>query len=577
MPEARILIANRGEIAVRIIRTCREMEIPTVAVYSDADRDALFVEMADQAYHIGPAAPSESYLNVPKLLEAARRARATMIHPGYGFLAENPDFARAVTDAGLAFIGPGWRAMALLGDKVAARQAATRAGAPVIPGTQDPVTPEEARDEAERIGFPLVVKAAFGGGGKGMRLVGSRAELDPALERSAREAQSYFGRPEIYLERYIERAHHVEAQIMADTHGHISFVGERDCSMQRRYQKLIEEAPSPVVDPDLRARIGEAAVRIAREAGYVNAGTVEFLVEPDGSFYFMEVNARLQVEHPVTEMVTGFDLVRYQILVALGEPVELAPVMRGHSIECRLNAEDPYRDFLPGPGVVTRHRHPGGPFVRLDSGLTEGRPVVGAYDSLFAKLIVWAEDRELARRRMLQALDDVQIEGIPTTIPFHKWALQTDEFRTGTVTTKFVEQALAGGAFKPPEGGDPFVRTPARPDRAPLRLVVEVDGHRVPVSIVDDGLRTPPSPAAGSSHGSLATGAGEVIEAQMQGRILNILVEEGQQISAGDTVVILEAMKMENHVTASMDGTLTKLAVTKGEVVEIGQPIAVIE
>jgi acetyl-CoA/propionyl-CoA carboxylase, biotin carboxylase, biotin carboxyl carrier protein len=577
MPEARILIANRGEIAVRITRTCREMEIPTVAVYSDADRDALFVEMADQAYHLGPASPAESYLNVPKILDVARRARATMVHPGYGFLAENPDFARAVTDAGLSFIGPGWRAMALLGDKVAARQAAARAGAPVIPGTQDPVTPDEARREAERIGFPLVVKAAFGGGGKGMRLVASPKELDPALERSAREAQSYFGRPEIYLERYIERAHHVEAQIMADAHGHISFLGERDCSMQRRYQKLIEEAPSPVVDADLRSRIGEAAVGIAREAGYVNAGTVEFLVEPSGEFFFMEVNARLQVEHPVTEMVTGMDLVRYQILVALGEPVELAPVMRGHSIECRLNAEDPYRDFLPGPGLVTRHRRPGGPFVRLDSGLTEGRPVAGAYDSLFAKLIVWAEDRELARRRMLHALDDVQVEGIPTTIPFHKWALQTEEFRTGTVTTRFVEQALAEGALKPPDGKDPFVRSPAAPTSRPVELVVELDGHRVPVTIIDDGLRTPPSPAAGSSHGSLAAGAGEVLEARMQGRIIDVLVEEGQQVAAGATVVVLEAMKMENHITATMDGTVTKVAVSKGEVVEIGQALAVIE
>jgi acetyl-CoA/propionyl-CoA/long-chain acyl-CoA carboxylase, biotin carboxylase, biotin carboxyl carrier protein len=577
MPEARVLIANRGEIAVRIIRTCREMEIPTVAVYSDADRDALFVEMADHAYHLGPAAPAESYLNVAKVLDIARKARATMVHPGYGFLAEDPDFARAVTDAGLTFIGPGWRAMALLGDKVAARQAAVRAGAPVIPGTQDPVTPEEALSEADRIGFPLVVKAAFGGGGKGMRLVENRKELEPALERSAREAQSYFGRPEVYLERYIERAHHVEGQILADAHGHVSFLGERDCSMQRRYQKLIEEAPSPVVDPHLRARIGEAAVGIAREAGYVNAGTVEFLVEPGGDFYFMEVNARLQVEHPVTEMVAGLDLVRYQILVALGEPVEIASEMRGHSIECRLNAENPYRDFLPGPGTVSRYRAPGGPFVRLDSGLTEGRPVVGAYDSLFAKLIVWAEDRELARRRMLGALDDILIEGIPTTIPFHRWALETKAFRTGNVTTKFVEEALAGGALGPPRGADPFVRTPRVAGRHPVELLVEVDGHRVPVTIVDDGLLTPPPPAAASAHGSLSTGTGEVIEAQMQGRILQVLVEEGQRIAAGDTVVILEAMKMENHVTATIDGTVTKLAVSKGEVVETGQAIAVIE
>jgi acetyl-CoA/propionyl-CoA carboxylase biotin carboxyl carrier protein len=552
------------------------MGIPTIAVYSEVDRDALHVEMASEAYLLGPASPAESYLNVERLLEAARKGRATLVHPGYGFLAENGDFARSVAEAGLTFIGPTPQAMAMLGDKVAARQAAMHAGAPVVPGTPEPVTPQEALGEADRIGFPLVVKAAFGGGGKGMRLVERKEDLAEAVERSAREAKAYFGRPEIYLERYITKAHHVEAQILADGRGHISFLGERDCSMQRRYQKLIEESPSPVVDPVLRARIGEAAMGIAREAGYVNAGTVEFLVEPDGEFYFMEVNARLQVEHPVTEMVTGTDLVRYQILVALGDSVELAPVLRGHSIECRLNAEDPYRDFLPGPGMVTRHRRPGGPFVRLDSGLSEGRPVTGYYDSLFAKLIVWAEDRELARRRMVWALEDVQIEGIPTTIPFHQWALQTEEFRAGTVTTKFVEEALAEGRFTVPDGGSPFVVALASEQR-PIRLTVEVDGHRIPVKVWGEDARTAPAPPPRHSDGRGPGGPGDVILAPMQGTILQVLVEEGQAVAAGQTVCILEAMKMENHIPAERDGTVAKVAISQGDVVDTGQTLLVIE
>jgi acetyl-CoA/propionyl-CoA carboxylase biotin carboxyl carrier protein len=574
--DPRVLIANRGEIAVRIIRTCREMDIPTIAVYSDVDRDALHVKMADEAYLLGAPPPAESYLNVPRLLEAARRSRATMVHPGYGFLAENADFARAVADAGLTFIGPSPAAMAILGDKSAARQAATRAGAPVVPGTLDPVVPQQARAEAERIGFPLVVKAAFGGGGKGMRLVDRLEDLDEAVERSSREAKSYFGRPEIYLERYITKAHHVEAQILADAHGHISFLGERDCSMQRRYQKLIEESPSPIVDATLRTSIGEAAIGIAREAGYTNAGTVEFLVEPDGSFYFMEVNARLQVEHPVTEMVTGLDLVRYQILIALGEPIELTPVLRGHSIECRLNAEDPYRDFLPGPGLVTRLRPPTGPFVRLDSGIAEGQPVVGAYDSLFAKLIVWAEDRELARRRMMHALQDMELEGIPTTIPFHLWALSTEEFKNGAVTTKFVEEALGGGALSPPDGVAPSAVAGASEVR-PISLWVEVDGRRVPVRIWGDDLRTPPAPPVISARGSGAGAAGDIIVAPMQGKILRVMVEPGQRVVTGDTLFILEAMKMENHIAASHEGTVAEVLISKGDVVETGQPMMAIE
>jgi len=576
MAQPRLLIANRGEIALRVMRTCREMGIPTVAVYSDADRESLFVEMADDAYHLGAASSSESYLNIPRILEVAGRAGATLVHPGYGFLAENAGFARAVAEAGLTFVGPPPEAMTLMGDKAAARRTAESVGVPTIPGTPEPISADRASAEVGRIGFPIVVKAAFGGGGKGMHLVDSPDELTAAVERSSREAEAYFSRPEVYLERYITRAHHVEAQIVADRHGHVSFLGERDCSLQRRYQKLVEESPSPVVDEGLRVRIGEAAVDIARAAGYVNAGTVEFLVEEDGSFYFIEMNARLQVEHPVTEMVSGLDLVRLQLLVALGEDVEMEPQARGHAIECRINAEDPYRDFLPGPGLITAYRPPGGPFVRLDSGVAEGRRVVGDYDSLVAKLVVWGEDRENSRRRMLRALDEFVVEGIPTTMPFHRWVLDTEEFRTGIVHTKWVEEALAAGGLKSPDE-NAVVPGPGPAPAGPVRFLVEVDGRRVPVNVWGDDVRTPPRPPTVVAHGHASVGAGEVIAAPMQGTILQVLVEAGQQVEAGQTVCILEAMKMENHIVATREGKVMEVAVSRGDVVDTGQPLAVIE
>jgi acetyl-CoA/propionyl-CoA carboxylase biotin carboxyl carrier protein len=602
VPEMRVLIANRAEIAIRVMRTCREMGISTVAVYSDADRESLHVEMADEAYRLGPAAPAASYLNVERLLDVARRSQATAVHPGYGFLAENADFAQAVEDAGLSFIGPPPEAMRMMGDKSAARRTATEVGVPLVPGTLDAVTVEDAQREAERIGYPMVVKAAFGGGGKGMRLVQRPQDLAEAVTRSAREAKAYFGRPEVYLERYITQAHHVEAQIIADRHGHVSFLGERDCTLQRRYQKLVEESPSPIVDNSLRARISEAATAIAKAAGYVNAGTVEFLIDPETeSFYFMEVNARLQVEHPVTEMTAGLDLVRLQLLVAAGERVEVDSQPRGHAIECRINAEDPYRDFLPGPGLISAFHLPGGPFVRLDSGFREGRRIVGDYDSLFAKLIVWGEDRENARRRMLRALDELHVEGIPTTIPFHRWVLATEEFRQATVHTKWVEQALAESPLQPrheetspgeraaeapPLPGGP-IRTPAQsvasrqsaavPASRPIHLVVEVDGRRVPVAIFGDELRTAPKPPARTGSGPAGGGAGDVIVAPMQGKILQVNVEEGQRVAAGDTVCILEAMKMENHITATSEGTVVEVFASGGDVVEIGQPLVSIQ
>jgi acetyl-CoA/propionyl-CoA carboxylase, biotin carboxylase, biotin carboxyl carrier protein len=567
MAKTRVLVANRGEIAVRIIRTCRELEIPTVAVYSDADRDALHVELADRAYRLGAPPPAESYLNLPAILDAAARGKATAVHPGYGFLAENPDFARACADAGLTFIGPPPEAMEIMGDKAAARRAAEQVGVPVIPGASEPVGVEEAKSIARRIGFPLAVKAAYGGGGRGMHLVQGPSQLEDSLARSAREAQAYFGRPEVYLERYLARAHHVEAQIVADSRGNLSFLGERDCTLQRRYQKLVEESPSPVVDADLRVRIGEAALSVAKEAGYVNAGTVEFLVDDDGAFYFLEMNTRLQVEHPVTEMVAGVDLVRLQIAVAHGEKVDITPDLRGHAIECRLNAEDPGRDFLPAPGLVTRFRPPAGPFVRLDAGIVEGKVIPGDYDSLFAKLIVWAENREQARRRMLRALDEFEIEGVPTTIPFYRWVLDTLTFREASHTTKWVERALAEGHFRPPDETDVPVSGSAI---RPARVVVEVDGRRVPVNVWGEDVREPPRPPVAAALGAHAHGADSIV-APMQGTILTVTVEEGQELKAGEVVCILEAMKMENHIATARDGVVASVRVKAGDVVDTGQ------
>ncbi|MGH2675890.1 MAG: acetyl/propionyl/methylcrotonyl-CoA carboxylase subunit alpha [Actinomycetota bacterium] len=572
MAEPKILIANRGEIAVRIIRTCRELGIPAVAVYSDADRDALHVEMADDAHRIGPPAPAESYLNIAAILAAARTSGATMVHPGYGFLAENPDFARACADAGLTFIGPSPEAMERMGDKAAARRAAEQVGVPVVPGISEPVTPASAKEVASRIGLPLAVKAAHGGGGRGMHLVRRAEELEDAVERSAREAQAYFGRPEVYLERYITRAHHVEAQILADARGNLSFLGERDCTLQRRYQKLVEESPSPIVDADLRTRIGEAALAVAKAAGYVNAGTVEFLVEDDGSFYFLEVNARLQVEHPVTELVTGLDLVRLQIGVALGEKADLSPDLRGHAIECRLNAEDPAGGFLPGPGLVRRLRLPAGPFVRVDAGVVEGKVIPGDYDSLFAKLLTWGPDREAARVRMLRALEELEVDGVPTTAPFYRWVLQTLTFREGSHDTRWVERALDAGEFP---AGETAAAPSGDAEAPPATVVVEVSGRRVPARVWGDALPTRPAPPAAAQHHHGHTHG--TVAAPMQGTILAILVEEGQEIEAGDVVCVLEAMKMENHIAATQDGTVSQVSVKAGDVVQTGQTLVAID
>jgi acetyl-CoA/propionyl-CoA carboxylase biotin carboxyl carrier protein len=570
----RVLIANRGEIAVRIIRTCRELGIPSVAVYSDADRDALHVEMADHAYRIGPPLASESYLSIGAILEAAKKARTTLVHPGYGFLAESAPFARAVTDAGLGFVGPPPDAIERMGDKAAARRTADTAGMPIVPGTPEPVDVAQAKKHAPRIGYPLIVKAAFGGGGKGMHVVRDAEHLEESLNRAAREARSYFGRPEVFLERYVERARHVEAQVIADTHGNVVFFGERDCSVQRRHQKLIEETPSPRFDDRLRERFAEAATSLVREAGYVNAGTIECILDEDDSFYFLEMNTRLQVEHTVTEMVTGEDLVALQLRVAMGERLDVDPRPRGAAIQCRINAEDPGRNFLPGPGKITRYQEPSGPFVRVDSGVARGSEIPGDYDSMFAKLIVSAPDRERARKRMLRALDEFVIEGVPTTIPAHRWILESKEFRKGTHTTTWLERALAEVDL--PAQVDLQAAPSAGPTTRPTDILVEVDGHRVPVRIFDERREAAPrAPGAHDArHGEHVHGE---VRAQMQGTILKVLIEKGQEVRAGDVICILEAMKMENHVTTTRDGEVTELPIRAGQVVESGQLLAVID
>jgi acetyl-CoA/propionyl-CoA carboxylase biotin carboxyl carrier protein len=571
----RILIANRGEIAVRIIRTVRELGYTSIAVYSDADRDALHVQLADQAFRIGPPLPADSYLSIGAILEAAQKSKATMVHPGYGFLSERAHFALAVAESGYTFIGPSAEAIDTMGDKAAARHAADRVGVPIVPGTPEPVTLEDAPAEAERIGFPVLVKAAFGGGGRGMHVVRKPEELESALARAAREAQAYFGRPEVFLERYLDRAHHVEAQIIADATGNVFFLGERDCSVQRRHQKLIEETPSPVVDADLRTRIGEAAIALAKETGYVNAGTVECIVDDDGSFYFLEMNTRLQVEHTVTEMVTGIDLVGLQIRVALGERLDLSNVQpQGHAIQCRINAEDPARNFLPGPGRISGYREPAGPFVRVDSAVREGDAIPADYDSMFAKLIVSAETRDRAIRRMDRALGEFDVEGVPTTIPIHRWIIGSRAFHKSTHTTTWLEKALRDAELP----GDEWVPPPPGESKAPVpaELLLEVDGRRVPIRIFDHRRDAAPRvPAKHAAHGGEHVHS--VVLAPMQGTILRILVETGQQIQAGDVLCVLEAMKMENAIPAPRDGVVSEIPAQPGRVVQAGDALIVLD
>jgi len=583
----KILIANRGEIAVRVIRTCREMGIATVAVYSDLDREALHVRMADEAYALGGETAAESYLNTEAILDAIEKSGADGVHPGYGFFSENTDFARAITDRGVTFIGPPPEAIEVMGDKISSRIAAEAAGVAGVPGRSEPLTsPDEVVAFGTEAGWPLAIKAAYGGGGRGMKVVESASEAAEAMESAAREAQAYFGRPEIYVERYLGWPRHVEMQVLGDTHGTMLWLGERDCSAQRRHQKLVEESPAPLFPDEVRQAMGEAAVKVSKACGYYNAGTVEFLFQ-DGEFYFLEMNTRLQVEHPVTELVTGLDLVAWQIRIASGEALTFGQddvARNGHAIEVRINAEDPSGGrFSPSPGTITKFAAPSGPGVRLDSGYEAGDTVSQFYDNLVAKLIVWAPDRESARRRMLRALSETEIVGVATTIPADVAILTHPDFAEAKHSTKWVEDVL-----------DLSDLTVAAPDAAPARaaedavpmvqrdVTAEVDGRRFSVKLwVPDvvAVASPqgvvrPKRAAQAAAG--ASGSGDVT-VPMQGTIVKVLVAVGDKVEVGQTIVLLEAMKMENAVNAEKDGVIKEVRVSAGASVGAGDIVAVIE
>jgi acetyl-CoA/propionyl-CoA carboxylase, biotin carboxylase, biotin carboxyl carrier protein len=587
----KILIANRGEIAVRVIRTCREMGIATVAVYSNLDRDALHVRMADEAYALGGETAAESYLNTEAILDAIEKSGADGVHPGYGFFSENTDFARAITDRGVTFIGPPPEAIEVMGDKISSRIAAEAAGVAGVPGRSEPLTsPDEVVAFGEEAGWPLAIKAAYGGGGRGMKVVAAASEAAEAMESAAREAQAYFGRPEIYVERYLGWPRHVEMQVLGDTHGNMLWLGERDCSAQRRHQKLVEESPAPAFPDEVRQAMGEAAVKVSKACGYYNAGTVEFLFQ-DGEFYFLEMNTRLQVEHPVTELVTGLDLVAWQIRIASGEELTFGQdeVQRnGHAIEIRINAEDPSGGrFSPSPGTITTFAAPSGPGVRLDSGYESGDNVSQFYDNLVAKLIVWAPDREWARRRMLRALSETKITGISTTIPADIAILTHPDFAAATHSTKWVEDVLDLSelsvdpvAVAPPAGAD------GAEDAIPTvqrDVTAEVDGRRFSVKLWVPDLGTtvaaghaPARPKRTAQAAAGATGSGDV-SVPMQGTIVKVLVAVGDKVEVGQTICLLEAMKMENAVNAEKEGVIKEVRVSTGASVGAGDIVAVIE
>jgi acetyl-CoA/propionyl-CoA carboxylase, biotin carboxylase, biotin carboxyl carrier protein len=579
---AKVLVANRGEIALRIFRTLRDMNIASVAVYSDVDRTAVHTLYADEALALGGSTSAETYLVVPKLLEAAERSGAEAVHPGYGFLAENAAFARAVEEAGLVWIGPPPAAIELMGSKTRARQTMQAAGVPIIPGTTDPVgSAAEVVALGEEIGWPLLIKAAAGGGGKGMKVVRGADDAVQAFESAQREGQAYFADASVYVERYLEDPRHVEVQVLADSFGNVIHLGERDCTIQRRHQKLLEETPSPAVGLELRNRIGKIAVDAARAAGYRSAGTIEGLLAPDGSYYFMEMNTRIQVEHTITEVVAGVDLVRAQVKIAAGERLELTQDeirLQGHAIECRINAEDIANGFLPSPGTITVYREPSGPGVRVDSGVTAGSEISPLYDPMIAKLIVRGADRADAIGRMLRALGEFEIGGVKTLIGFHKALLSHPCFVAGETCHGIVESELLAR-----RAADLMVEPVADGGTAAggveRTAVAEVDGRRVSVKV---RVPEPPYRALArrrrerASAGISGAGSG-LVTSPMQGTVLDVKVAEGDRVEPGQVVAIVEAMKMENEVTAHRAGTIVDVAVSAGEPVTTGQPICTIE
>jgi acetyl-CoA/propionyl-CoA carboxylase, biotin carboxylase, biotin carboxyl carrier protein len=575
----KVLIANRGEIAVRVVRACRDAGLASVAVYAEPDLDALHVTMADEAYSLAGTTSPETYLDIDKLIKAGLESGADAVHPGYGFLAENADFARAVAAAGMTWIGPPPQAIEALGDKVRARHIARQAGAPLAPGTRDPVRDAgEVRAFAAEHGYPVAIKAAFGGGGRGLKVAWREDQVAELYESAVREATAAFGRGECFVERYLDRPRHVETQCLADAHGHVVVISTRDCSLQRRHQKLVEEAPAPFLDRQQVEALYASSKEILRQAGYVGAGTCEFLVAQDGAISFLEVNTRLQVEHPVSEEVTGIDLVREMFRIADGEPLGYDdPPARGHSIEFRINAEDPGRNFLPAPGTITTWRPPSGPGVRLDSGYESGMTVPQAFDSLIAKLIVTGASRTQALQRAGRALAEFEVGGMPTVLPFHR-AVVADPAFAGEplrVHTRWIETEFAA----PMPDQDPAEAATA-PDRE--TITVEVGGKRLQVVVPADLAVTRPregredkTPLArgargGSGGGRPPRASTNSLTSPMQGTIIKIGVTEGERVSAGDVIVVLEAMKMEQPLTAHQDGTVTDLSVTVGQTVTAG-------
>ena len=566
---SKVLVANRGEIAVRVIRAARDAGIASVAVYAEPDAQAPFASLADEAFALGGTTSAESYLVFDKILDAAEMSGADAIHPGYGFLSENADFAQAVIDAGLTWIGPSPESIRDLGDKVTARHIAERAEAPMAPGTKDPVAgADEVQSFAMEYGLPVAIKAAFGGGGRGMKVAYSAEEIPELFESATREATSAFGRGECFVERYLDRARHVEAQVLADKHGNVVVVGTRDCSLQRRFQKLVEEAPAPFLTDEQRASIHESAKRICREAGYYGAGTVEYLVGADGLISFLEVNTRLQVEHPVSEETTGLDLVREQFRIAEGHELSLKedPTPRGHAFEFRINGEDAAANFMPAPGTIVKYSEPSGPGVRVDSGVVQGSVIGGQFDSMLAKLIVWGPDRETALRRSARALSEYTVEGLPTVIPFDQAIVADPAFTAEDgnfdVYTKWIEEEWDNQLPAHDESTDAEAA-----DAEPSQVhTVEIDGRRIevalPASFGANGTPRKKKKRKGSS--AKAAVSGDAVTSPMQGTVIKVNVEEGQEVTEGEVLLVLEAMKMENPVKAHKAGTVTGLAVETG-------------
>lgn len=577
----KILVANRGEIAIRVIRAARDAGIPSVAVYAEPDANAPFVSLADEAFALGGQNSAESYLVFDKILDAAKKSGANAIHPGYGFLSENGDFAEAVINAGLIWIGPSPQSIRDLGDKVTARHIAQRAKAPMAPGTKEPVKDvNEVVAFAEEFGLPIAIKAAFGGGGRGMKVAYTKEEVPELYESATREALAAFGRGECFVERYMDKARHVECQVLADMHGNVIVAGTRDCSLQRRFQKLVEEAPAPFLTEEQRTTLHESAKRICKEAGYYGAGTVEYLVDSTGLINFLEVNTRLQVEHPVTEVTTGLDLVREQFRIAEGKELHIKqdPTPRGHAFEFRINGEDAGSNFMPAPGAITKYVEPSGPGVRMDSGVREGSVVGGQFDSMLAKLIVFGETREEALQRSRRALSEYVIEGMPTVVPFHRHIVENPAFVGDDthfdVYTKWIEEEWDNPI---PPYVDPADAEEAEEATPNQKVVVEIDGRRVEVALPGD-LALAGGGAGGAkkkakkrrSSGSKAGISGDAVAAPMQGTVIKVNVEEGQEVAEGEVVVVLEAMKMENPVKAHKSGVVTDLAVAAGEGVTKG-------